>query len=74
LRAKNLPTKTKNPLGLLAGGLKSVWFSELLSTPQRARRMAVVMMAMGVVYRLHEIERIGDTEMCVNQKIEWVKY
>jgi hypothetical protein len=37
--------KTKIPLGLVgASGLKSALFSELLCTPQQARRIAVMMM------------------------------
>jgi len=46
--------KKKKPAGTCcASGLKKIVFSELLSTPQRARRMAVMMMAMSVVEKSH---------------------
>jgi hypothetical protein len=48
--------KNKKPAGLAApDGLKSVLISELLSTPQRARQMAVMMMvAMSVGSESHK--------------------
>jgi hypothetical protein len=42
---------------LLRQRAKSVLISDLLTTPQRARRMAVMMMAMGVSRKVH-----GKTE------------
>jgi hypothetical protein len=47
--------KQKARWACCASGLKSVLISELLSTPQRARRMAVMMMvAMSVSSENHE--------------------
>jgi hypothetical protein len=46
--------KNKKPAGLCAAsGLRVFWFSGLLSTPQRAQQMAVMMMAMGMVDGIH---------------------
>jgi len=50
-----LPQKQKTRWACCASGLKSVVISELLSTPQRARRMALMMMlAVGVASENHE--------------------
>jgi hypothetical protein len=46
--------KNKKPAELsAASGLRVFWFSGLLSTPQRARQMAVMMMAMSVMDEIH---------------------
>jgi hypothetical protein len=51
---KNQPQKQKTRWACCASGLKSVLSSESLSTPQRARRMAVMMMvAVDVVSQNH---------------------
>jgi hypothetical protein len=50
-----LPQKQKTRRACCASGLKSVLISELLSTPQRAWRMAVMMMvAMNVGSESHK--------------------
>jgi hypothetical protein len=52
---RNAAAKQKTRWDWCASGLKSVLMSDLLSTPQSARRMAVMMMvAMGVVNENHE--------------------
>jgi hypothetical protein len=51
---KRLAGKTKTRWGLRRQRAKSVLISDLLTTPQRARRMAVMMMvAMGVSRKVH---------------------
>jgi hypothetical protein len=54
LLCKKFAVKTKNPLGLLRQRAEECLISETLSTPQPARRMAVVMMAPSVVNQNHE--------------------
>jgi hypothetical protein len=49
LKAKKKQPKNKKPAELCAGGLKSALSSELLCTPQQARRMAVMMMMRAAV-------------------------
>jgi hypothetical protein len=52
---KRMPVKTKNPLSLLCQRAEKRVMSDLLSTSQRARRMAVMMIcAMSVVKQNHE--------------------
>jgi hypothetical protein len=50
---KKVAVKIKNRWALLRQRAKSVLISDLLTTPQRARRMAVMMMAMGVSRKVH---------------------
>jgi hypothetical protein len=53
--SKKLLQKQKTRWVCVASGLKSVLISDLLSTPQRARRMAVMMMvAVDVVNENHQ--------------------
>jgi len=48
------PHKNKKPAGLsAASGLRVSCFSGLLSTPQRTRQMAVMMMPMSVMDEIH---------------------
>jgi len=55
LLLKECAVKTKNPLGLLRQRAENCAISEVLSTTQRARRMAVMTMrAMSVVNANHE--------------------
>jgi len=50
-----VPQKQKTRWACCASGLKTVLISGSLSTPQRARRVAVMMMvAMGVLSENHE--------------------
>jgi hypothetical protein len=54
-----LPTviKTKNPLGFAAPAGQKCLISDLLTTPQRARRMAVMtMVPMGVRREIHGLQ------------------
>jgi len=51
---ERLAQKQKTRWACCASGLKSVLISDLLSTPQSTRRMAVMMMAMGVANENHE--------------------
>jgi len=52
--SQKIAAKIKNPLGLSAPAGQKCLISNLLTTPQQARRVAVVMMvAMGVSRKLH---------------------
>ena len=61
--------KRKNPLGLVSQRAEECVVSELLCTPQHARRMAVMMMvAIGAKCR-HRSLRVNETRGAVNQGI-----
>jgi hypothetical protein len=67
--SKNVCPKTKNPLGFSASGPMRMFASESLGTTQRARHVAVMMMAMRpkIKRNAHLLSRSLNKEpSCVN--------